>query len=279
MRLVDPGCQAMVRAFARRNLRSRAPRSSAPKHPMYRRSGSSYDLKSIREYQPFDDPRSIDWKLYARSGRAYVKEFYDEADDEIAMLVDSSASMGCAAGDEVRRCAGSLAFMFLSLGLGVRLWTFASNLSPTPVAARAGSGYGGVEAALLALEFAGPGDSRRSYAQWRAKGRQRRVFVLSDFHEPGPGPAAPPSGQAFLLRFRTPFGELADYGAEAEALDPESGKTIVVPWTRGYEARLDAEDRDRDERLRSAPRTFYRRLDAGSGRDAAYWDILERLYA
>ncbi|HPG86780.1 MAG TPA: DUF58 domain-containing protein, partial [Spirochaetales bacterium] len=96
MRLVDPECAAIAAAFSRRDLRARLPESIAAKDPMYRRSGSSYDLKSIREYQPFDDPRAIDWKLYGRSDRAFVKEFYDEADDEVAFLVDSSASLSCA---------------------------------------------------------------------------------------------------------------------------------------------------------------------------------------
>jgi len=139
MAFIDPECAAIAAAFARRDLRARLPDSIAAKDPMYRRSGASYDLKSIREYQSFDDPRAIDWRLYGRSDRAFVKEFYDEADDEVAFLVDSSASMACAPVDEYLAFIGSLAYILLALGLGVRLWTYSASLSSRGAAARSRS--------------------------------------------------------------------------------------------------------------------------------------------
>lgn len=281
MNYVDPECAAMVAAFSRRNLRARLPNAIAAKNPMYRRSGASYDLKSIREYQPFDDPRAIDWKLYGRSDRAFVKEFYDEADDEIAFLVDNSASMACAPVDAYRNFIGSMAFLLLSLGMGVRLWSYSGGLSESCLAARANSGGGqaGIAAVLSALSFEGVTDTARSFAQWRARGRQKRVFVFSDFHERELTLRAPHSGGLFLIRFRTPFTALAEKDAELEVLDPESGRLVVVPWSQADEASWIAGELARDTRLAGAPRSFFRRLDAGSPRAPVYWDILERLYA
>jgi len=49
------------------------------------------------EYRPFvfgDDPRSIDWKLYARSDRYYLKKFEDETNRRCHLIVDQSRSMG-----------------------------------------------------------------------------------------------------------------------------------------------------------------------------------------
>jgi len=278
---VDPECAAIATAFSRRNLRARLPNSIAAKDPMYRRSGSSYDLKSIREYQSFDDPRTIDWKLYGRSDRAFVKEFYDEADDEIAFLVDSSASMACAPADACRSFIGSLAYLLLTLGMGVRLWTYTDGLSERCLAARANSGGGqaGIAAVLSSLSFEGVTDTARSFAQWRSRGRQKRVFVFSDFHEHDLNLRSPHSGGLFLIRYRTPFTALAEKGAELEVLDPESGRIVVVPWSQADEDTWAAGELARDRHLAAIPRSFFRVLDAGSPRAPVYWDILERLYA
>lgn len=49
------------------------------------------------EYRPFvagDDPRSIDWKLFARSDRYYLKKFEDETNRRCHLVVDQSRSMG-----------------------------------------------------------------------------------------------------------------------------------------------------------------------------------------
>jgi len=279
--LVDPECPAIAAAFSRRDFRARLPRSIAAKDPMYRRSGASYDLKSIREYQSFDDPRTIDWKLYGRSDRAFVKEFYDEADDEVAFLVDASASMGCVPVDEYRHFIGSMAYLLLSLGMGVRMWTYTSGLSGRCVAARSrsGGGHAAVSAVLAALPFEGATDTARAFAQWRARGRQKRVFVFSDFHDRSLALRPPPSGTLFLIRYRTPFTALAQKGTEIEVLDPESGRLVVVPWSQSDESAWTASENARDTRLAAAPHSFYRRLDPGTPRAPVYWDILERLYA
>lgn len=281
MNYVDPECAAIAAAFSRRDLRARMPSSIAAKDPMYRRSGASYDLKSIREYQSFDDPRAIDWNLYGRSDRAFVKEFYDEADDEIAFLVDSSASMACAPVEACRSFIGSMAYLLLTLGMGVRLWSYSGGLSERCLAARANSGGGqaGIAAVLSSLSFEGVTDTARSFAQWRARGRQKRVFVFSDFHERDLTLRALHSGGLFLIRFRTPFAALAERGAELEVLDPESGRLAVVPWSPSDETAWNAGELARDTRLAGIPRSFFRRLDAGSPRAPVYWDILERLYA
>lgn len=276
MSLVDPECAAIAAAFLRRDVRARVPASAAARNPARRRAGASFDLKAIRAYQPFDDPRAIDWRLYGRTGRAFVKEFYDEADDEVAFLVDSSASMACAPLDDLRRFASSLAYVLLSVGIGVRLWTYAEGLSPLRLAAGSRGAHGSLEGALLALRPAGPSDSARAYAQWRSSSRLRRAFVFSDFHE---RPYARAGGGLFLLRFGTPYGALAERGAEAVVTDPESGRERVVPWGRDEEAAWLAADAERDAALASTPGAFYRHMLPGQARAPVYWDILERLYA
>ncbi len=56
--------------------------------------GFSVEFSEYRQYLPGDDPASIDWKLFARSDRHYVKRFDQETNLECHLLLDVSASMG-----------------------------------------------------------------------------------------------------------------------------------------------------------------------------------------
>ncbi|HSR51512.1 MAG TPA: DUF58 domain-containing protein [Acidobacteriota bacterium] len=55
--------------------------------------GFSLEFMEYREYTPGDDIRGIDWKVYARSDRFYVKKFQGETNTRIHILLDSSKSM------------------------------------------------------------------------------------------------------------------------------------------------------------------------------------------
>jgi uncharacterized protein (DUF58 family) len=56
--------------------------------------GFSVEFTEYRQYTPGDDPRYLDWKLYARSDRYYLKRFEDETNLRSWLLVDLSRSMG-----------------------------------------------------------------------------------------------------------------------------------------------------------------------------------------
>src|SRR5437773_6021163 len=55
--------------------------------------GFSVEFTEYREYTPGDDPRYLDWRLYARSDRYYIKKFEDETNLRCHLLVDNSRSM------------------------------------------------------------------------------------------------------------------------------------------------------------------------------------------
>lgn len=55
--------------------------------------GFSVEFTEYRQYVPGDDPRYLDWRLFARSDRYYVKRFEDETNLRCVLLVDSSRSM------------------------------------------------------------------------------------------------------------------------------------------------------------------------------------------
>jgi uncharacterized protein (DUF58 family) len=58
--------------------------------------GFSVEFASHHEYVPGDDPRHINWKIYARQHRLYVKEFDGDTNLNLYVLLDVSGSMACA---------------------------------------------------------------------------------------------------------------------------------------------------------------------------------------
>jgi uncharacterized protein (DUF58 family) len=58
--------------------------------------GFSVEFAEYRQYLPGDDLSTIDWKVYARSDRYYVKKFEEETNVDCYLLMDVSASMGYA---------------------------------------------------------------------------------------------------------------------------------------------------------------------------------------
>src|SRR6516225_4443418 len=56
--------------------------------------GFSVEFTEYRQYSPGDDLRFLDWRLFARSDRYYIKRFEDETNLRCYLLVDLSRSMG-----------------------------------------------------------------------------------------------------------------------------------------------------------------------------------------
>lgn len=81
--------------------------------------GFSVEFSEYRQYTPGDDLRYLDWRLYGRSDRYFVKRFEDETNLLCYLLVDSSRSMGFASADYskyeyARTLAATIAY-FLNL--------------------------------------------------------------------------------------------------------------------------------------------------------------------
>ncbi len=56
--------------------------------------GFSQEFADYRTYAEGDDPRFIDWNVYARSERMVVKRFLGDTNSHLMLLLDASASMG-----------------------------------------------------------------------------------------------------------------------------------------------------------------------------------------
>ncbi|MFC1466125.1 MAG: DUF58 domain-containing protein [Candidatus Brachytrichaceae bacterium NZ_4S206] len=86
-----------------RTLRLNAPRRRVGSLTGERRSvkrGRSVEFADYRNYTPGDDPRRVDWNVYARLERPYIKLFEDEEDLTTHILLDDSPSMFWQSDDE-----------------------------------------------------------------------------------------------------------------------------------------------------------------------------------
>ncbi len=89
--------------------------------------GASVEFAQHREYAPGDEIRYVDWKTYARSDRYYVKQFEDETNLRVFLVVDTSGSMGFGMdGGETKlnyasRLAAAIAWLFIRQGDAVGL--------------------------------------------------------------------------------------------------------------------------------------------------------------
>ncbi|HET7273690.1 MAG TPA: DUF58 domain-containing protein, partial [Longimicrobiaceae bacterium] len=89
--LADPS--EVLRQVRRIELRTRRlvnSRFSGDYHSIFK--GQGIEFAEVREYQPGDDVRSIDWNVTARLGRPYLKRYVEERELTVLLAVDMSGS-------------------------------------------------------------------------------------------------------------------------------------------------------------------------------------------
>lgn len=97
------------------------------------RKGSSLDFAEHRSYQPGDDLRRIDWRVYGRTDRFYIKEYDADTNAGVIFALDESGSMDFGSGavtkfDYARFLVAALAWLSKSQGDRVGLATFREEL-------------------------------------------------------------------------------------------------------------------------------------------------------
>src|SRR5947207_2435234 len=91
--------------------------------------GFSVEFTEYRPYSPGDDPRYLDWRLYARTDRYFIKKFEDETNLRCHLLVDNSRSMTYGSltytkANYASTLAATLAYFLYLQGDAVGLLTF-----------------------------------------------------------------------------------------------------------------------------------------------------------
>ena len=99
------------------------------------RRGAGLEFAEYRRYSPGDDLRYIDWNLYARTDRLYIKQFQEEEDLYTSLFLDGSASMAYPAQDGKSEAARditlSLAHVVLASNDAVKLSLLGADTAPS----------------------------------------------------------------------------------------------------------------------------------------------------
>lgn len=154
---------------------------------MGRGRGSSLEFADFRRYVPGDELRYVDWNVYARLGKLFVKEFSQEQSVNVALLVDTSNSMSY----------GNPAKMEYSLTLGaalgivglarldrVQCFRFSGHCEPLGEPLRGQQRTAELLDELGSLEPSGPTNMAQAFREL-AENLQGKwlLLVLSDFYD------------------------------------------------------------------------------------------------
>jgi uncharacterized protein (DUF58 family) len=205
--------------------------------------GFSVEFAEHRMYQPGDDLRYIDWRMYGRSDRYYIKQFEEETNLRAYLLMDVSASMAWSSAPArlpsklwyARQLAASLALMLIRQGDAVGLLAFDDAMRSHIVPRGGRKHWHELLRSMGSLEGSGrtdPGTALRDLA-----GRLRRrglVILLSDL-------LVDPEATRLALRFLRHRGHevlvlhLLDPGerelpavGDVRFFDPESDEELPV---------------------------------------------------
>jgi uncharacterized protein (DUF58 family) len=159
--VTDPRLLAAVQGLelgARRLLAGVVPGLHASRQP-----GQTREFSQYRAYQPGDEPRQIDWKLFARSDRYFLREGEVALRLRLHLVVDATTSMQHTGGvpgaprkfDVARNLAAALSLLAGSQGDGVELHLVSKGRVSSFVPGRRGQPFSRVVRALTAAEPSG----------------------------------------------------------------------------------------------------------------------------
>ena len=154
--------------------------------------GASVEFRQHRFYTPGDEPRRLDWRVFARTDRPYIKEFDEETNLRCVLMLDCSGSMGYAGKsgtkhDYAAKLVAALAYLMLAQTESVGLGLFGSRLEQW-LAPRSGTHQ--LSRIIDLLERSGSqGGANIAHSMQQAAdrlGRRSLVIVVSDFFAPVP---------------------------------------------------------------------------------------------
>lgn len=230
--------------------------------------GAGLDVVDVREYQPDDDVRHIDWNVTARMDTPFVREFEEDRDLTAWFLVDRSASMQFGHSERskevvVAELVTALARLFTNRGnrVGAVLWNNAIEATIEPRAGRTQvlrlarqllhpARDVGTQTSLTGLLHAGAGLARR----------RSLIIIVSDF-------LSAPGWENAMRRLATRHEVVAIRLVDPQEVElPDAGLVVVQDAETGEQMTVDTSD----------PKFRERFARAASERNAALQDSSRR---
>jgi len=223
--------------------------------------GRGIEFEEVREYQPGDDVRLLDWNVTARAGRPFIKSYREERELTVLLVVDISASQDFGARVQFKRelvaeLAATLAFAAIRNNDKVGLLLFSDRVERFVPARKGPRHVLRVVRELLYHAPAGHGTDVGSALEYADRVLKRRavVFLVSDFQCPDF------SRPLRLIRHRHDLIPVLISDEREHALpnvglvelyDPETGEQVTIATGPSFRRRFTAEAAARQAALLS----------------------------
>jgi uncharacterized protein (DUF58 family) len=198
-------------------------------------TGYTREFKDYRHYSPKEDFRAIDWRLYARLEKLFVRLYEEVQELHVHIVVDTSASMERPFLDKRRQSLRfAVALAYLGLAGQHRVSLFSMN-DTTRMELPPLRGQGNIEKIISAVtkwEYGGVTNLERCFTDFRPT-RQRfgSIFVISDFFGREVGTAVDAvkqaagwPGETHFVQIIHPWEQRPDLDGEVELADVETGE-------------------------------------------------------
>ena len=159
-------------------------------HSQFKGRGMSFS--EVREYQPGDDVRSIDWNVTARMNRPYVKIYEEERELTVMLLIDVSGSRNFGTISQMKRdtmaeVAATLAFSTIENNDKVGVIFFSDQVEKFIPPKKGKSHVLHIIRELLSFEPEHTGTDINAALQFLTNAQKRRcaAFLISDLMDPG----------------------------------------------------------------------------------------------
>ncbi|MET3575798.1 DUF58 domain-containing protein [Bhargavaea ullalensis] len=211
------------------------------------RTGNSPDFSDFAEYHPGDDIRKVDWNVYGRTEKLYVRRYLDERELRVSVILDGTRSM---AGGGRWLFARQLCAAIGLIALGSDDHFSAGLAGGTPAGLFSGKGARSRNAFLQKLTSLPAPAETGGFAEeaWKFAGQAATIrFLITDGLEPAGHFEAlfrrmlAAGGETRLILVGGEDAAVPDVRGDFRFIDSETGKSVAVTLTpgarRAYEER------------------------------------------
>src|SRR3954463_7726208 len=215
--------------------------------------GQSVEFADYRDYTLGDDLRQLDWNVYARLEKLFVKLFVEEEDVTVTLLIDASASMATGSPSKLlfaKRAAAALGYIGLASEDRVAVSALSGRIARRRAAMRGSGRVFRLLADLSAIEtIEGPTDlvaaARHAAAQLHGRGV---VILVSDLLDPAADKVirelAATGSELVILHVLSPEEVDPQLEGDLRLVDVETGDgidvTVDLATVDAYKERLAA---------------------------------------
>ena len=278
MNYIDKDADLVVNLFLKKHLKKRYPPVTSLSNPIFKKRGNSFDFKNIREYQMNDDLRKIDWKLYGRTSRYFIKEYFEEENLPIYILVDTSNSMTIHNELYLKSYIATFAYILLKLQYTINIITFKDNINNLLLSVKGTRKLHNLNNFIDNITFDGQTDIHRTLKLVHKKFKPSIVYLFSDlFCTTDYGSYMTNFKKSIIVHNMKSLTEsIEDFGYYS-VVDPETNETINITYDSIMKKRILDEELNFTKGFKK-PKIKYVEFNEKLEKSSFYISLLESLY-